>query len=68
MHSYLRMRWRKKILQWSKSPRAALQVMIDLNRGALDGRDPNSYSGIFWCLGRFDRPWGPVPSSGRFVT
>ena len=29
------------------------------NKYALDGRDPNSYSGIFWCLGRFDRPWGP---------
>jgi deoxyribodipyrimidine photo-lyase len=26
---------------------------------ALDGRDPNSYSGIFWVLGRYDRPWGP---------
>jgi len=34
--------------------------MIELNnRYALDGRDPNSYSGIFWCLGRFDRAWGP---------
>ena len=29
------------------------------NRYALDGRDPNSYSGIFWTLGRFDRAWGP---------
>jgi deoxyribodipyrimidine photo-lyase len=34
--------------------------MIALNdRWALDGRDPNSYSGIAWCLGRYDRPWGP---------
>ena len=34
--------------------------MIELNnRYALDGRDPNSYSGIFWILGRYDRPWGP---------
>jgi deoxyribodipyrimidine photo-lyase len=34
--------------------------MIALNdRYALDGRDPNSYSGIFWILGRYDRPWGP---------
>ena len=34
--------------------------MIELNnRYALDGRDPNSYSGIFWVLGRFDRAWGP---------
>ena len=29
------------------------------NRYALDGRDPNSSSGISWCLGRFDRPWAP---------
>ena len=34
--------------------------MTDLNnKYALDGRDPNSYSGIFWVLGRYDRPWGP---------
>ena len=26
---------------------------------ALDGRNPNSYSGICWCLGRYDRAWGP---------
>ena len=26
---------------------------------ALDGRDPNSLSGIFWVLGRYDRAWGP---------
>jgi deoxyribodipyrimidine photo-lyase len=34
--------------------------MIALNdKYALDRRDPNSYSGISWCLGRYDRPWGP---------
>lgn len=60
IHNYLRMLWGKKILHWSESPEKALQVMIELNnRYALDGRDPNSYSGIFWCLGRYDRPWGP---------
>jgi len=60
IHNYLRMLWGKKILEWSPSPRRALQVMIELNnRFALDGRDPNSYSGIFWCLGRYDHPWGP---------
>lgn len=57
---YLRMLWGKKILEWSPSPQAALARMIELNdRYALDGRDPNSYSGIFWCLGRYDRPFGP---------
>jgi deoxyribodipyrimidine photo-lyase len=35
-------------------------VLIELNnKYALDGRDPNSYSGIFWVLGRYDRPRGP---------
>ena len=29
------------------------------NRCALDGRDPNSVSGIFRVLGRYDRPWAP---------
>ena len=60
MHNYLRMLWAKKILEWSPGPRQALEHLIDLNnRYALDGRDPNSYSGIFWTLGRFDRAWGP---------
>jgi deoxyribodipyrimidine photo-lyase len=60
IQNYLRMLWGKKILEWSPSPEAALSVMIDLNnRYALDGRDPNSYSGIFWVLGRYDRAWGP---------
>jgi deoxyribodipyrimidine photo-lyase len=60
MHNYLRMLWGKKILEWSSSPRAALKTMIHLNNTyALDGRDPNSYSGIFWVLGRYDRAWGP---------
>ncbi|MBL8858331.1 MAG: deoxyribodipyrimidine photolyase [Planctomycetes bacterium] len=60
IHNYLRMLWGKKILHWSKSPRAALATMIELNdKYALDGRDPNSYCGILWTLGKFDRPWGP---------
>jgi deoxyribodipyrimidine photo-lyase len=60
IHNYLRMLWGKKILEWSRSPEEALETMIELNnRYALDGRDPNSYSGIFWCLGRYDHPWGP---------
>lgn len=60
LHNYMRMLWGKKILEWSATPREALETMIELNNAyALDGRDPNSYSGIFWCLGRYDRPWGP---------
>lgn len=60
IHNYLRMLWGKKILHWTAGPREALDVMIELNnKYALDGRDPNSYTGIFWCLGRYDRPWAP---------
>jgi deoxyribodipyrimidine photo-lyase len=60
IHNYLRMLWGKKILEWTPDPQTALNVMIELNnKYALDGRDPNSYSGIFWVLGRYDRAWGP---------
>jgi deoxyribodipyrimidine photo-lyase len=60
IHNYLRMLWGKKILEWTEHPRQALEIMLELNnRYALDGRDPNSVSGIFWVLGRHDRPWGP---------
>ncbi len=60
MHNYLRMLWGKRVLAWTRTPEEALGVLIELNnRYALDGRDPNSYSGIFWVFGRFDRAWGP---------
>ncbi len=61
IHNYLRMLWGKKIVEWTPDPRTALDVMIELNnKWALDGRNPNSYSGIFWVLGRHDRPWAPI--------
>ena len=60
MHNYLRMLWGKRILEWTPTARDALAIMIELNnKYAVDGRDPNSYSGIFWVLGRYDRAWGP---------
>jgi len=58
--NYLRMLWGKKIVEWSATPEEALETMTELNnKYALDGRNPNSYSGILWCLGRYDRAWGP---------
>ncbi len=61
IHNYLRMLWGKKVLHWSHSPREAVEILIELNnKYALDGRNPNSYSGIFWCFGRYDRPWAPI--------
>ena len=60
IQNYLRMLWGKNILLWSRTPQAALKVMLHLNnKYAIDGRDPNSYAGIFWVLGRYDRPWAP---------
>jgi len=60
IHNYLRMLWGKKILEWSRRPEDAAEIMIHLNnKYGLDGRNPNSYSGIFWVLGRYDRPWSP---------
>jgi deoxyribodipyrimidine photo-lyase len=64
-HNYLRMLWGKKIVEWSKSPQDALAHMIAImNRWSLDGRNPNSYSGYFWTLGRYDRPWPERPIFG----
>lgn len=72
MHNYMRMLWGKKILHWSATPREALATMIHLNnKYGLDGRDPNSYCGILWVLGRTDRAWGPkrpIFGSVRYMT
>lgn len=66
IHNYLRMLWGKKILEWTGSPQEALSLMLELNnRWGLDGRDPNSTSGIFWTLGRYDRGWPERPIYGK---
>ena len=72
IHNYLRMLWGKKVLEWTEHPRIALKYLTELNnKYAIDGRDPNSYSGIFWIFGRFDRPWGPerpIYGNVRYMT
>lgn len=61
IHNYLRMLWGKKVIEWSASPEEAWATLDHLNnRWAVDGCDPNSWSGIAWCFGRFDRPWAPT--------
>jgi hypothetical protein len=67
IHNYLRMLWGKKVLEWSRHPELAYRTLVHLNnKYALDGRDPNSWSGILWCFGLFDRPWAPErPIFGR---
>ncbi|HOX28583.1 MAG TPA: deoxyribodipyrimidine photo-lyase [bacterium] len=59
MHGYMRMYWGKKILEWSETPEQAMRTAIYLNdKYELDGRDPNGYAGIAWCVGGVhDRPW-----------
>lgn len=65
MHNYMRMLWGKKILEWSAHPREALDTMMGLmDKWCIDGRDPNSYAGYFWTLGRYDRPWPERPIYG----
>ncbi len=60
IHNYLRMLWAKKVLEWSDSPESAYRILEHLNnKYAIDGRDPNSYTGILWTFGLFDRPWPP---------
>lgn len=67
MHGYLRMYWAKKILEWTISPRDALQIAISLNdKYSLDGSDPNGYAGIAWSIGGVhDRPWFDRPIFGQ---
>ena len=65
MHNAVRMLWGKSVLLWTERYAEALAHLIWLNdRYALDGRDPNSYSNILWCLGKFDRPFATRPVWG----
>ena len=65
IHGYMRMYWGKKIIEWSRTYVEALETMIFLNNQyGLDGRNPNSWTGILWCFGLHDRPWGARPVYG----
>eukprot|EP00929_Paragymnodinium_shiwhaense_P051935 TRINITY_DN26058_c0_g1_i1.p1 TRINITY_DN26058_c0_g1~~TRINITY_DN26058_c0_g1_i1.p1 ORF type:complete len:521 (+),score=121.13 TRINITY_DN26058_c0_g1_i1:125-1564(+) len=59
MHGFLRMYWAKKILEWMKTPKDALETSIYLNdRYSIDGRDPNGYVGCMWSIcGVHDMGW-----------
>ncbi len=60
IHNAIRMIWGKRMLEWTRTPEEAHALLLELNdRYAIDGRDPNSISGIGWCFGLFDRAWGP---------
>ncbi len=58
MHNYMRMYWGKKIIEWTNTPQYAFKTALHLNdKYFLDGRDPNSYTGVSWCFGTHDRGW-----------
>jgi photolyase PhrII len=58
MHNYMRMLWGKAVLQWTPNAVECLRILEHLNnKYSLDGRDPNSYGGIMWTFGKFDRPF-----------
>ncbi len=60
LHNNLRMTWGKRFVEWTETIDQAVEMAVDLNdRYALDGSDPNSYLGILWCFGGWDRPFKP---------
>lgn len=67
IHGYMRMYWAKKILEWSSSPKEAINTAIYLNdKYSIDGGDPNGYVGILWSIaGLHDRPWFERPVFGK---
>jgi deoxyribodipyrimidine photo-lyase len=66
MHSYMRMYWGKKILQWRPNPVEAFKLTLELNnKYFIDGRDPNSYAGVGWIYGLHDQAWKERPIFGK---
>jgi deoxyribodipyrimidine photo-lyase len=67
LHGFMRMYWAKKILEWTESPRLAVEIALYLNDTyAIDGCDPNGYTGIMWSIcGIHDRPWFDRPVYGK---
>ena len=58
MHGYMRMYWGKKIIEWTETPEEAFSRALYLNnKYHLDGRDPNSFTGIAWVFGKHDHGW-----------
>ncbi len=66
MHNYMRMYWGKKILEWSPSPEEGFNITLSLNnKYFIDGRNPNSYTGVAWIYGQHDRAWPERPVFGK---
>jgi deoxyribodipyrimidine photo-lyase len=66
MHNYMRMYWGKKIIEWCETPKQAFKTTLAINnKYFLDGRDPNSYTGVAWLFGVHDRAWTERPIFGK---
>jgi deoxyribodipyrimidine photo-lyase len=66
MHTYMRMYWCKKIIEWSPDYKTAYDTSIYLNnKYSIDGWDSSSYAGVAWCFGKFDRPCEERPVFGK---
>lgn len=67
IHGYLRMYWAKKILKWTASYNAAIDISIYLNdKYALDSPSSNGYVGILWSIaGLHDRPFSEYSIFGK---
>jgi len=66
MHNSMRMYWGKKVLEWSRSPEEAFEILLAINnKYFLDGRDPNSYAGVAWVFGKHDTSWTERPIFGK---
>jgi deoxyribodipyrimidine photo-lyase len=69
MHTYMRMYWGKKILEWSRTPEEGFATTLALNnKYFIDGRDPNSFTGVAWIYGVHDRAWPERAVYGKVRT
>jgi deoxyribodipyrimidine photo-lyase len=69
MHNYMRMYWGKKILEWSRTPEEGFATTLALNnKYFIDGRDPNSFTGVAWIYGVHDRAWPERAIYGKIRT
>jgi deoxyribodipyrimidine photo-lyase len=58
IHTYMRMYWGKKVIEWTNNIEEAYKIIIYLNDTySIDGNDPNGFVGVLWCFGLHDRAW-----------
>jgi deoxyribodipyrimidine photo-lyase len=69
MHSYMKMYWGKKILEWTETPEDARRIALHLNnKYELDGRDPMGSPGWHGASGNTTALGRSAPYSARSDT